>query len=484
MSNTQTTGQTSSQSQPGTGPLTITLFKSVTDRDKSEVVLMDGLDGMKALMGRTSAATKKGLPLWKMALYGDKRSPLKEDGSGNSLRWNKNVIGLTGLELDYDEGKMSFDEAGETMDRNRLKGMLYTTPSYDPEAPRWRLMLPFSKPITGDWKELDRERKRLVRAVAALFSCKFANESKTLSLSYYFGHARDGRATQVRITDGWCVDELGLADPEPEKPRKPNGSDPRPKRTFTGKTYRQRTPEEEERRLISAIDWLKNDGDWNDMTLVGMAAHRASGGSHAVYLAWLRWCTKSSKYGKTDPQTGLAGEAYCRHRWDWWNDHGADDVDESMIFRRAHDTNWPDPTLKKREEPHGEPPAWEGPSIEAYEAEARRGDNDNDYDLGENQGEDEDKHQPEADAVLDEIAKRFQAGPDKAFTLAKNTDRSLRRYLTKKRQGLTEKAADRVIEAWRDNDIIEEVKMGRDEHGNYPKGIKVVGRFTVWPLPE
>ena len=115
------------------------------------------LQELRALILKTTVRTKDKLPWLKLATFGDKRT--KE----NSLRHNANVEAITGIELDYDAEKMSFDEAVAIVQQARLTALVYTSPSHTSAKPRWRIMLPTSRDLPPV------ERKKLVARVNGLF---------------------------------------------------------------------------------------------------------------------------------------------------------------------------------------------------------------------------------------------------------------------------------------------------------------------------
>jgi len=57
---------------------------------------------LRDLIRSTTATTKLKLPWLKLARFGDNRSDNK------SLRWNENVISISGIEVDYDGEEMTF----------------------------------------------------------------------------------------------------------------------------------------------------------------------------------------------------------------------------------------------------------------------------------------------------------------------------------------------------------------------------------------
>jgi hypothetical protein len=84
-----------------------------------------------------------------------------------------------------------------------VRVLVYTTPSHTNVAPRWRILLPISR---GDYEV--RMRAEFCARVNGRFGKIFANESFTLSQSYYFGLAMDNTAPDHRceVIDGRFID--------------------------------------------------------------------------------------------------------------------------------------------------------------------------------------------------------------------------------------------------------------------------------------
>lgn len=123
---------------------------------------------------------KEELPLLKLAVFGDKTSPR------GSLRHDDNIVSITGVELDYDEGMIPFDEARMMLEAAGIAAILYTSPSHTVAHPRWRVLAPFKHPRPpGD---RDGMLARLNGALGGIA----ATESFTLSQAYYYGHV-EGR---------------------------------------------------------------------------------------------------------------------------------------------------------------------------------------------------------------------------------------------------------------------------------------------------
>jgi hypothetical protein len=131
---------------------------------------------LRDLVLDTSGKAKEALPWLKLAIFGDKRS-----GAG-SLRTNENVTAISGVEMDYDQEEISFEAAFAKLKKAGIQGLVYTSPSYREEAPRWRVICPTSELLPPN------ERLKLAARLNGIFDGVFGPESFTLSQSYYFGH--------------------------------------------------------------------------------------------------------------------------------------------------------------------------------------------------------------------------------------------------------------------------------------------------------
>src|SRR5437016_14105040 len=88
-----------------------------------EVTLAD----LRERIQRASGPDKFANGWLKLATFGEKRSPK------GSLRTNENVLKITGIEVDYDEGEISLDDAVATIGAARLKAPLDTPASHQPD---------------------------------------------------------------------------------------------------------------------------------------------------------------------------------------------------------------------------------------------------------------------------------------------------------------------------------------------------------------
>lgn len=144
-----------------------------------------------------TAEHKTKLPWLKLARFGDNPT------AKGSLRHDGNVTAITGIEVDYDAGQMTFQEALERVEKGGLTSIIYTSPSHTEDAPRWRVLCPTSTELNPN------KRAHLVGRLNGLLGGVVAPESFAISQSYYFGSVRRNPSHCVAVTDGQHID---LAD--------------------------------------------------------------------------------------------------------------------------------------------------------------------------------------------------------------------------------------------------------------------------------
>ena len=151
-----------------------------------------------------SAASKKDLPLLKLALFGDQKS------EAGCLRTNKNTTAITGVELDYDKEQIPFEVAVEAISRAGVMAIPYTSPSYTLEKPRWRILAFLSKAYYGNWKERDKQRKAFVDQLIGVLGLGpiFGEESYVLSQAHYYGFKVGNKDHKVELVEGEYLDLL------------------------------------------------------------------------------------------------------------------------------------------------------------------------------------------------------------------------------------------------------------------------------------
>jgi Protein of unknown function (DUF3631) len=170
----------------------VTFFTDKHARAKREEVCE--LSGLVTLIQGTSAPTKPQLPWLKLARFGDTPGPR------GSLRHDRNVVAVSGCELDYDAGVMAFGDAVRRLRELGIRAIAYTSPSHRLDYPRWRILLPFSQ-------ELDPSRRAvMVARVNGVFGGVFASESFTVSQAYYYGAVGANQHHHVVLVEGQPID--------------------------------------------------------------------------------------------------------------------------------------------------------------------------------------------------------------------------------------------------------------------------------------
>jgi hypothetical protein len=191
-----------SEPEDGTGSpaLHVTFFKDyAAQRYTTENLTLPELQ--ERILQR-SARKKADLPWLKLATFGSKRS------DKGSLRHDHNVLQITGVELDYDDEKIAFDDAVQVLRAMGISALIYTSPSHSPAAPRWRIIAPTSKSCPPDM------RAKLVARVNGFMKSKLgvekiaASESFTLSQAYYYGYVmnKPGLDHRAEVVSGDFID--------------------------------------------------------------------------------------------------------------------------------------------------------------------------------------------------------------------------------------------------------------------------------------
>ena len=180
-------------SSPVNHRIAVTMFPDFGASTKSEELL--SLATLAPRIQTTSGPVKDHLPWLKLARFGT----LKTDK--NCLRHDKNVIAISGVEGDYDAGVTTVDEAVAMLQRANVAGMIYTSPSHNEDAPRWRVLCPLSKDYEPEHRAI------LMARLNGVFHGGLSGESFTLSQSYYFGSVNRNPSHRVEVIDGAYLDE-------------------------------------------------------------------------------------------------------------------------------------------------------------------------------------------------------------------------------------------------------------------------------------
>jgi hypothetical protein len=124
------------QSTPSAPEHTLTCFPNQFPGEKRDWT--GTLDQLADVIRSTVGDSKAELPFFKLATFGDEKSV------NNCYRTNANVKRITGVEADYDAGSLTFEAAVSRLREVGVAGLIYTTPSYTEEKPRWRVLCPTS----------------------------------------------------------------------------------------------------------------------------------------------------------------------------------------------------------------------------------------------------------------------------------------------------------------------------------------------------
>lgn len=150
------------------------------------------------------ATVKEDCKLIKLATFGAKRT------DKGCLRSDANVVEITGIEGDYDDGVMTPEQAVEKLEAYNLRATIAPTFTAGPDNPRWRVLTPLGAPVSPD------ERLRYVEALNGMLGGVLASESATLSQSYFIGVPAGAPYTVIHTFDdpeeGYTLDELELLE--------------------------------------------------------------------------------------------------------------------------------------------------------------------------------------------------------------------------------------------------------------------------------
>lgn len=235
-------------------PLQVTFFKDAGAHSKQEAEV-----SLRALITRfqnTSAPSKALLPWIKLATFGNQRT------DRGSLRHDKNILSVCGIEADYDGETITVERARQIVASAGIAAIIYTSPSHTVEAPRWRILCPLAVAIGPE------QRARMVARLNGLFVGALARESFTASQAYYFGFIHGASDHSVVAIDGRALDladeldaqavgrpERHAAPAQPVAPRQPIT----PRQSGDGTPYALAALDNATSAIMSAPDGAKHD---------------------------------------------------------------------------------------------------------------------------------------------------------------------------------------------------------------------------------
>lgn len=243
-------------------PLTVTFFKNFGASEKQET--RTSLRNLMPRIVNTSRDTKDRLPWLKLARFGNKRTPK------NSLRHDGNVLGISGVEGDYDHEIMTMDEALAILRSAGIAALVYTSPSHTEDTPRWRVLCPLSQDYDPP------EHARFVARLNGLFQGSLSRESFALSQSYYYGSVKRSPSHRAEVLDGDALDLR--ADLDGNAIGRPNKDETRPVSAPTTRTdnagpYCQAVLRSALERVRNAADGTKHHTLRDQARLLGGFAH-------------------------------------------------------------------------------------------------------------------------------------------------------------------------------------------------------------------
>lgn len=186
-------------SSPLDRPLAVTFFYTAGAWEKDEYIVT--LRDLAPHIKKANKSKKQLLPWLKLAQFGDVRKPNDKNPPDKwSFRHNENVLAITGVEADYDDGVTTIFDALAILRASNLAGVVYSSPSHTEDVPRWRVLCPLSE----DYPPSD--RTRFLERLNGIFGGSLSGESFTLSQSYYFGSVKGNPSHCVETIEGDYLD--------------------------------------------------------------------------------------------------------------------------------------------------------------------------------------------------------------------------------------------------------------------------------------
>lgn len=305
-------------------PLAVSRFADVKAQHVNREIIT--LRKLGELICETHAGKKSDLPLLKLATFGENQT-----GSG-SLRHDSNLSTISGIEGDYDDGLITPEAAAEMLRAANIAGLIYTTLSHTPDAPRWRVLCPISSDTSPT------ERNDLCARANGVLGGILAPESFTRSQAYYYGSTSD-LAVEIYQVEGRSIDH---ADELPrlgktQKIEQLDLSD------LLGETRNPETdptgladcdwwePEPDWARIKSALSTIKDASGRTTWFEIGAALHHGSSASEDGFKLWCRWSKRCpEKYDVRDQ----------RRTWESFGQRAGDLIKIGTLYHHAKMVGW------------------------------------------------------------------------------------------------------------------------------------------------
>lgn len=200
--------------------IAVTFFDDFTAKTRRQEELT--LPALAGVIQSENRIEKRRLPWLKLGVFGDNKT------KKGSLRHDANMLRITGVEVEHDAGKVTFDQATELMIAAGIRCLIYTSPSHmvpdehGTAVEKWRILAPTSEPLPPA------ERYALAARINGVLKGAATWESFTLSQSYFFGSVKHNPEHRVTVVDSdyfvdLCDDLDEGAIGAPEKVRKARG---------------------------------------------------------------------------------------------------------------------------------------------------------------------------------------------------------------------------------------------------------------------
>lgn len=266
--------------------ITVTCFPKQSAQSKTERQM--SMRQLANEIERAAASDKGGLPWFKLASFGERRT------EKNCLRNNENVLSVSGVEADYDAGSISPDEAERRLRAAGIAAMVYTTPSHgqDGKGNRWRVFAPFDQPLPPE------HRAQHVARLNGILDGALDGASFVLSQSYYGGNVAGRPKVDIRLIDGKPINQAAHLDATAigkASAVKAQNLDLFDDILGTVEKPKDRLSVERCREILGDLpsEWCENRDMW---IRAGMALHFEFDGSAEGFTIWDRWSRQSSKY--------------------------------------------------------------------------------------------------------------------------------------------------------------------------------------------
>ena len=306
----------STPANPLDRPLAWTEFPDQWAKSKTQHLL--SFRELAKRIQRTRGLTKNDLPWLKLAEFGD----VPKSGVAGCLRHNANLLVINGIELDYDDGDLTWDQAWARLYEAGLPALLYTTRRHTSEKPRFRVLLPTSRPLPPA------ERAPLVARAYGVLKGTLDGASFTVSQSFYYG-STGGRSVFVEMPDppgGRYIDlALDLDAGALDKNGEPWGAKAIEVGDDANDALATEPDFERIRAALRSIPATRWDNDYDEWLAVGQSVHHECDGSAEGLALWNEASQQCTTYNETELEA----------KWETFGSYGARPRTIATLYRLA-----------------------------------------------------------------------------------------------------------------------------------------------------